>query len=255
MERHGGGFGGVAVPIFDNSEKARLAYWRQYSTPIPTALLRITGWIDESPQRRVVTEIDGEIVEVPAAANPPNVLFRLPADAPSRQRWEEYLSFLRMHQSRNASVAQLLRQQETIRDELLGEVRSIWDELFERTELARDAARRALAALAVEVPTHVGAARPRTQETRSLVHQCRRLATDYRSASRRLDIAERSVRHEREQLEHTIYPGIFSEINAFLDVQCLSTASLASDEFRRRTRQERPAPADGPLEVLSLGER
>jgi hypothetical protein len=251
MEYGRHGQSGIGIPIVDNSEKSRLAYWRRYSEPVPTELLKITGWITSSPGRMVVSRIDGKEVSVRAGDDPPNVLFRLPADAAGRRRWEDYLHFLRLHQSRLSMVKSLVDRETGRKTKLETEVGELWDELFASDQLARFAIKRAREARSAKAFPE---ALREIAQARSAVHRCRSTASSYRMAMRRLGLAEGSIGHYQERLGEVVYPGLWAEINAFLDMQCLNTASLASDEFRRHTRSGRPQPRDPLEEVLGLGD-
>jgi hypothetical protein len=249
----GHGYGGtIGIPIFDNSEKSRLAYWRQYSEPIPAELLKITGWLTNTPSRMVVSRIDGKDVSVRAGDDPPNVLFRLPADAAGKRDWEKYLHFLRLHQSRSSVVQKLVERETRRKVSLDEEVGNLWDALFEADETARFALKRAREASLGSDGEEV---RSEIARARRAVARCRSIASSYRVSVRRLRLAEGAIEHDQENLGQVVYPGLWAEINAFLDMQCLNTASLASDEFRRHTRRDRERQPEPLEEVLGLGER
>jgi hypothetical protein len=236
--------GGPGVFLTDNSEKLRLGYWQKFSTPIPADLLRITGWLSQSPDRVVVSQVGGKPVAMRAADAPPNVLFRLPDDPKSRAQWDSYLHFLRLHQSRVKLVEASVARAKTRLDAAATRQQQAWDAVFEADQLARFALDRARA------PRKAKDQKDRDgwiAQARIHIDDVRTAASTYRMELGRLHNAERAHAYYVEKLQPQILPGIWAEINAFLDMQCLTTASLASDEFRKRPRGSPRSP--GPASV------
>lgn len=242
MERRSYG-SSFLLPFGDNGEKTRLDFWRRHAEPIPVELLRITGWIDEQPSREVVFQSGARVGVARAQDKPPNVLFRVPSDGEGRREWERILFVLRLEQSRRRSVdlhLQNARRGVTAARAAEGQA---WDRLFETSEMGKDAARRALA----EAPGSRAAANA-AQELASAVEQARGEASRWRIARRHTEDATRIATYWESHSSPSIYPGLFAAINAFLDMQALSVASLASDEFKKR-------PPRGVLRTPPLEDR
>jgi len=229
------GQGGVIFPIADNSESTRLAYWRQHSQPIPTALLQITGWIDEDPERDVLVQVGHQVVAAKAKSKPTSVLFRLPEDPRGRAEWTYILTWLRREQSRRLMVKKHLDRAELAAKEARALQQHRWDNLYEIVELARDAARRARLAMPGALP-----------ELRSLVEQARAEASRWRIASRHSQDSDLLVRSWTRKSVAPVYPGISAQINAFLDVQALRVATVSSGEFMRRPGRPSARPTPPP---------
>ncbi len=49
---------------------------------------------------------------------------------------------------------------------------------------------------------------------------------------------EQRLRWLEERSHHRVFPGLFATVNAFLDIQALSAASVAIEEFRKTPRRE-----------------
>jgi hypothetical protein len=235
---HDYGRAGAGIFLTDNSEKTRLGYWQKFSTPIPAELLRTTGWLSQSPDRMVVSNVDGKAVAMRAADAPPNVLFRLPDDPKSRALWDSYLHFLRLQQSSRKLVEGSVARAKMHLDAAAAKQQAAWDLVYEADQLARFALKSARKTSdRKERAAWIAQARIHIDEARAT-------ASVYRMEAGRLRNAERAHAYYSEKLLPRIYPGIWAEINAFLDMQCLTTASLASDEFRKRTPRTRgPGPA------------
>ncbi|MGI0151838.1 MAG: hypothetical protein ACREC5_07875 [Thermoplasmata archaeon] len=82
-------------------------------------------------------------------------------------------------------------------------------------------------------------------EVEAKADEVRRLAGGLRLAQERLERVQAEVRWRRARAAPISYLGLHGEINAFLDMQALSVASLASEELRRRpSRTCFGSPAD-----------
>ena len=57
-----------------------------------------------------------------------------------------------------------------------------------------------------------------------------------RVAERRRDRLELRLKGFRDHLVPRVYPGLWARINAFLDLQALSVANVAGEEFRKAPR-------------------
>jgi hypothetical protein len=232
------------IPPADQGEKQRLAFWQKQVEAIPLELLEITGW---SSTDRIVNAPgdDGRVDVVPLSKRPRAVLFRVPHEGPARQQWELILRVLRREQSRRRLVAHEKRAEEEEQTRAREALRPIADEAAAVIDQAWAQGQHALELV------HAGAL---DAERRRELEACARalrvgvdralaLRADYRATRRRLERIERTIQHFTDRETHTVYPGLYADINAFLDLQCLDVANVASDELRRKapspTRAER----------------
>ena len=222
------------VPLIDSGERERLSFWRQHAVAIPSELLEITGWLAHAAEHEALTEAEGEVRLIAPGTRPPNVLFLVPRDGGrAYQNWEWCLNYLRMEQSRRRLVQQQVeRAKESVRtaDEELEGLRSQHEALDTRlrslAEEARDCERRGdvlhRATLLAELKLGIVSAR----ENRSA----------FRIAERHKDTARLRLEGLQDHLAPQVYPGLWARVNAFLDLQALSVANVASEEFRKVPR-------------------
>ena len=248
------------VPILDTGEQTRLDYWRMHSEALPRELLEITGWLSRDPERTVTAEVDGRIERV-RAAEASNALFRVPDVGPARELWHLYLTYLRREQANRRllelRVARATRE-ETEAAIAAGEAEKGLERARRDLEKARarlsqvtENARLTVTAL-LERARAPGAAKPtrrevsraanlvrlsnETHEVDVTAESVRRLESQQRVVVQRLERVRAHVRWLTERSSAKVYIGLWGEINAFLDLQSLSVASVASEEFRRHPR-------------------
>lgn len=222
------------VPLIASGERERLSFWRQHAVAIPSELLEITGWLAHAAEHGTLTNTGGEVRRVAPGMRPPNVLFLVPRDGGrTYQNWEWCLNYLRMEQSRRRLVQQQIEQAtERVRaaDAELERIRSQHEALDTRlrslAEGARDCERRGdvlrRATLLAELKIGIAGAR----EDRSA----------FRIAERHKDTARLRLEGLQDHLAPQVYPGLWARVNAFLDLQALSVANVASEEFRKVPR-------------------
>jgi hypothetical protein len=227
-------------PLLDSGEQTRVDYWKDRTEVLPRELLEITGWpgragegeTNPGPEREVAADQEGQRVAV-RATEARNAVFRIPLEGPVRERWQEYLGYLRKEQ-----------QNRWLKEELLAE--AVAEEKAAREELTRchEAVTKAEAELAASrtaggAPSSQGEVERRTSELR-------RRVSDRGLAQGRWERVAAEVRWRQSRAATPRYVGLHGEINAFLDLQALSVARLASEELRRR-----PRPILPPLLVES----
>lgn len=286
------------VSALEHPDSRRYAFWRTRAMPIRASLLRITGWLEEEPDREVpVVEHDhgdgrtrARWTREPSPTD--SVLFRL--DRPgTRERadWEAYFVWVRTLQDHGRLVQQKSAAAQAKIDEIdgrLAALRSEWDAAAEQAEKDHAEFQRTVSELkealkpptaglsathAVAVPAGAlglpgdspvlvdvegplqAAAPPRTPTEEQLrrIEATRKgglaLVSAWESKRKALERRFERLHAERKpfelelkrlELESTrrVYAGLFSRINAFLDVQALSTASVAIEEFRKTPRRE-----------------
>lgn len=234
------------LPITDNGEKSRLDFWRQHAEAIPADLLRITGWLDQAPDRTVFVQDGTRVERATARERPPNVLFRVPPrGSAEHRRWQDILFYLRIEKAKRESVTAHLRQAEAALKAARATQETLWAELYEVDETSRDAGRRAREDV-------TPAARTRAlQELRSGTEAARAAASRFRIARKHTLQAQRNLDYWRRNTEPTVYPGLFASVNSFLDMQALGVANIASDEFKKRPHRG-PSASGAPEELPEL---
>ncbi|MGI0151384.1 MAG: hypothetical protein ACREC5_05560, partial [Thermoplasmata archaeon] len=179
------------------------------------------------PDREVRTRTEDGAQIVRAGSRPSNVLFLVPAEGTrTYQNWEWCLGYLRLEQGRRRLVRQQVAEAEAERTSAEEEVQAIRERharLDSRLRELEDRARRAKGGgtPAELVPGLAGA---------------RENLAAYRAVLRRKETVELRLKGLRDHLVPRVYPGLWGRINAFLDLQALSVASVAGEEFRKFPR-------------------
>ncbi len=234
MVRDDPSVGFSSVSLVDSGERKRLSFWRQHAMVLPAELLEITGWLGFDPEREVLTGTAKGIRGVPAGSKPANVLFLVPPEGTRAYRnWEWCLGYLRLEQSRRRLVRQRVLEAESELEGVEVELREIRD----RHE-GLDAQLRAIAERYSREPK-AGAPSTRAIPPAELVEgvvEARANLAAYRVARRRRANAQLRAQGLRDHLAPRVYPGLWARINAFLDLQALSVASVAGEEFRKVPR-------------------
>ena len=255
-----------AVPSVEHPDESRFAFWKPHATPIQVELLRLTGWLsDEMDREVVVPDAEGEEVVHDASGRPvrvsltrkpsssQNVLFRLEKPGTKeRADWEWYFLLVRRVQVHG----RLLRQKVT---ETNGELAKIDERIIELHAEKERLAVRAESEVAafrqkvkrLERAARVGLAKHRKPAPNgpyarlaAMVPEGKALAEKWAETTRELAARTEIALHERAPVarrlewlarrsDRHIFAGLFSVINAFLDVQALSAASVAIEEFRK----------------------
>lgn len=227
-------------PLLDSGEQTRVDYWKDRTEVLPRELLEITGWLgradegrgERDPEREVTAEQEGQRMAV-RAREARNAVFRVPLEGPVRERWQQYLAYLRMEQ-----------QNRWLKEELLAE--AVAEEKAAQAELARcDKALKENEAGWAAAKTAQGAA-IESGEVERKASEVRRLDSERRLAKDRWERLQVEARWRRSRAATPRYVGLHGEINAFLDLQALSVARVASEELRRR-----PLPAPRPILIES----
>ena len=260
-----------AAPGAEPPDESRFAFWKPHATPIQVELLRLTGWLsDEMDREVVVPDAEGQEVVHDSFGKPvratltrkpsssQNVLFRLEKPGTKeRADWEWYFLLVRRVQAHGRLVQQKVA-------ETSAELAKIGQRIVElQAEKER---------LAVLAETEVAAYRKRVKKLEraaraglakhrkpapngpyarlaAMVPEGRALAEKWADVSR--ELAGRTERALQERVpvarrlewlarrsDHHIFAGLFSVINAFLDVQALSAASVAIEEFRKTPQHD-----------------
>ena len=226
--------GSRPIPYIDNGERQRLSFWRDNSTPIPSDLLEISGWLGEDPSRWVVTRGLGGDRSVAAGTGPANVVFIIDRkDAQALWSWKDCLFRLRLEQGRRRKVKEQVGEAEAAlrkADAELDRLREEHAALRERLLVVEPRARRELARGHPAAPGG-----PRTQ-LRDGVDEARRQRETFHVAERHRDTIQLRLDGLRDHETHRVYPGYWAVINSFLDLQALLTARVASEELKRAPR-------------------
>lgn len=248
------------VPFIDTGEQTRLEYWKEHSAALPRELLEITGWLSQEPERTISSEVDGRIERV-RAADATNALFRVPDAGPARELWHLYLTYLRREQAnRRLLDLRLVRatRAQTDAQAAVEEARAGLERARRDLERARSRVSEATEKARLTVTTLLerartpGADKPTRAEVTKAAHlvqlshethdvevaseAVRHLESQMRVLDQRLQRACGRVRWQADRGAAKVYIGLWGEINAFLDLQALSVASVASEEFRRHPR-------------------
>ncbi|MGH9030411.1 MAG: hypothetical protein ACRDV4_12455, partial [Acidimicrobiales bacterium] len=222
------------VPLIDSGERERLSFWRQHAVAIPSELLEITGWLTRAVDREALTEEEGDVQPVAPGSRPSNVLFLVPQEGTRAfQSWEWCLCYLRMEQSRRRLVQrQVERAKASLEaaDAELANLRTRHKDLDSGLRPLADEAHRS-----VQQGDELAAARL-TIRLRSGLAEVRANLASYRGVERRCETARLRLEGLRDHLVPQVYPGLWARVNAFLDLQALSVANIASEEFRKVPR-------------------
>ena len=221
-------------PPVDGGEKERLSFWRHHAVAIQSDLLEITGWLGFDPERAVLTRTGGDVQAVTTGSKPSNVLFLVPPEGTrAYQNWEWCLGYLRLEQSRRwlvrQHVAEAKAELKSAEEELEG-VRQRHGDLDARLREAEPRAR-----AEVEGGRQPSPAGPYARLVEGVAEARENLAA-YRAAERRRDRLRLRLAGLLDHLAPRVYPGLWARINAFLDLQALSVASVAGEEFRKVPR-------------------
>jgi hypothetical protein len=222
------------VPLIDSGERERLSFWRQHAAAIPAELLEITGWLTQATERGALTDADGNIHRVVAGSRPSNVLFLVPQEGSRAYRnWEWCLNYLRIEQGRRRLLQQQVERAEAsvkAADAELEELRSRHQELDTRLRRLADEPREPIRR------EDKCEQNPKLDELRFGLAEARGNQTACRVAERRRETARLRLEGLRDHLAPQVYPGLWARVNAFLDLQALSVANVASEEFRKTPR-------------------
>jgi len=220
--------------LIDSGERKRLAFWRQHAMALQSDLLEITGWLGFDPEREVLTRTPRGARVVPAESRPANVLFLVPPEGTrAYQNWEWCLGYLRLEQSRRWLVRQQVIEAEAELESAEAELREVRDRherLDARLRIIAERCRREVKY--GPAPLSSGSRLELVQglaDARVNLEACR-------VAERRRDRLELRRKGLRDHLVPRVYPGLWARINAFLDLQALSVASVAGEEFRKVPR-------------------
>jgi hypothetical protein len=223
-----------SVPLLDSGERERLSFWRQHAVAIPAELLEITGWLSHAAERGALTETGGEAQPVSPGSRPSNVLFLVPPEGSrAYQNWEWCLNYLRTEQGRRRLVQQQIERAEAslrTAEEELHALRTAHEELDNRLRLLADETREG---------HHRGDGIHRDRrmaELRLGLAQARENLSSSRLLERRRETSRLRLQGLQDHLEPQVYPGLWGRVNAFLDLQALSVASVAGEEFRKVPR-------------------
>ena len=252
-----------APAITLSPEGERYGFWQPHATPIQASLLRLTGWLDEDPEREVlvVDNAEGRSFRATAAGTvspSQRVLFRIEKPG-TRERadFETYFVIVRKLQSAERLKHQMYAKAQAKLAEVDARIVALRKEkdriadaeTASRAELMAKARRLARAAKA-------GIARGSKPSPNGPYTKLLKLREEaIKDRERRLAVARgiagrfEALRYERSPFEQElrlydpkkppqIYVGLFAQINAFLDVQALSAASIAIEEFRKTPRHE-----------------
>ncbi len=222
------------IPVIDNGERERLSFWRRHAVAIQSDLLEITGWLNRAPERDVLTDSGGAVQVVKAGASPANVLFRIPREGTrAYQNWDWCLGYLRMEQSRRRLVQQQIEETQLAlsraEDELLASCHRHQHLDTHLRALAEKAHR------AVERGSRPSRHGPYARLQEGLV-EARANDAVSRVQERHRDTVRLRLEGLRDHLVPRVYPGLWARVNAFLDLQALSVANVASEEFRKIPR-------------------
>ena len=222
------------LPLLDSGERERLSFWRNHAVAIQSELLEITGWLSQAGDRRVLTDATGHVQAVPASSGPANVLFLVPREGTrTYQNWEWCLGYLRLEQSRRRLVRQQVEEAETAvkaAEAELERIRHRQEELDARLRETEPRARGEV--VGGQPPSPTG---PYAQLVEGVAEARENLAA-FRSAGRRRDRLRLRLEGLRDHLVPRVYLGLWARVNAFLDLQALSVANVASEEFRKVPR-------------------
>ena len=222
------------LPLLDSGERERLSFWRQHAVAIPAELLEITGWLSQAAERGALTETNGEAQPVHPGSRPSNVLFLVPPEGSrAYQNWEWCLNYLRTEQGRRRLVQQQIARAESsvsAAEEELNTLRTGHDDLDDRLRPLADEARNDY-----RRGDRIACDREMAELRLGLVRARENLASA-RLLERRRETARLRLQGLRDHLEPQVYPGLWGRVNAFLDLQALSVASVAGEEFRKVPR-------------------
>lgn len=259
------------VPMFDYPDRQRYAFWRPHATPIQASLLRLTGWLEEEADREVLVERgDGTLVTHSSEGKPlralvtrsvapaDKVLFRLERPG-TRERadWESYFIAVRKIQGHNRLVQQKIAEADRdlarndarileLTQERDAKARAAEAEAAEFQERMRGLEKRARAALARgSKPSPTGPYRQLEAMRAEGSALSEKWAEARRGIAARFDALQKErvpIQQRREwydlRVGRRVYPGLYGIVNAFLDVQALSAASIAVEEFRKTPRHD-----------------
>ncbi len=222
------------IPLIDSGERERLSFWRQHAVAIPTELLEITGWLAQAIERGALTDAGGDVHQVVAGLRPSNVLFLVPQEGSrAYQNWEWCLNYLRIEQGRRRLLQQQVKRAEAAVNAAEAELeglRSRHHELDTRLRRLADEARESVQRECGSEET------PKLVQLRFGLAEARGNQDASRAAERRRETARLRLEGLRDHLEPHVYPGLWAKVNAFLDLQALSVANVASEEFRKVPR-------------------
>ena len=222
------------MPVVDNGERERLSFWRRHAVAIQSDLLEITGWLNRAPERDVLTDSGGAVQVVKAGTGPANVLFRIPREGTrAYQNWDWCLGYLRIEQSRRRLVLQQVEETERALHSAEGELQEIGDRHQQLDTRLRALAKRAQRA--VERGSRPSRHGPYAQLREGIV-EARANDVVSRAAERHRDTIRLRLEGLRDHHVPRVYPGLWARVNAFLDLQALSVANVASEEFRKVPR-------------------
>ena len=223
---------GGPFAVLESPEKHRFAFWKDHATPLPRELLELTRWLSSDPGRVVPEQGTDGAVRLTAASAASNVLFLKPERGPAAALWERVLVLLRTikaNQERIDYMAAEARQRLSEVDDRLREVaarveesRPQWKEMYRRARAGRKAGHK---------PSRTGPAAQLRAELEKLRETQRRFET----LEQERVVAARRVKFLEGEKASSLRPrpGLWGQINAFLDLQVLSAASVASEEFRK----------------------
>lgn len=252
-------------------DESRFAFWRPHAAPIQAALLRLTGWIEEDVERELlVASADGPLVAHSAEGRPiratvsrrpapsDGVLFRLEKPG-TRERadWETYFVWVRLLQGHDRLVnqgrieayksladvdARILSLSEE-KDRVAEAETTSRADLMSRAKILRRLAKAGISRGSKPSPTGPYARLRKLTEEAAADRAARvAVARDIAARFENLGFERASIEQQLRSLElrasRRVYAGLFGQINAFLDVQALSAASIAIEEFRKTPRRE-----------------
>jgi chromosome segregation ATPase len=162
------------------------------------------------------------------------VLFLVPPEGSrAYQNWEWCLNYLRTEQGRRRLVQQQVERAEARLKSVEGELnalRTAHEELDTRLRRLADEVRGA---------HHLGDGIQRDRQVAKLrlgLARARENLSSSRLLERRRETFRLRLQGLRDHLEPQVYPGLWGRVNAFLDLQALSVASVAGEEFRKVPR-------------------
>ena len=223
-----------ATSLVDSGERKRLSFWQQHAMALQSDLLEITGWLGFDPEREVFTETGTGLRVVTAGSKPANVLFLVPPEGTRTYRdWEWCLRYLRLEQSRRWLVRQRAHEAQRELEDAereLKEIRARHEQLEGPLREVAEKARQASRERSAPGPSELA------RELAEGLAQARANLEAHRLAERRRDRLGLRLQGLRDHLVPRVYPGLWSRINAFLDLQALTVASVAGEEFRKTPR-------------------
>ncbi|MHB8430192.1 MAG: hypothetical protein ACYDDZ_06630 [Acidimicrobiales bacterium] len=222
------------MPLIDTGERERLSFWRRHAVAIQSDLLEITGWLNHATERDLLTRTEAGDVSVPPGSRPSNVLFLVPREGTrAYQNWEWCLGYLRTEQNRRRLVQQHVNEAQKrleAADVKTDNLRLEFLAVRTRLEDLADRSRKGVAR-----GSHPSPNGPLTH-LRSGMGEARATLSAFRAAERHRETIRLQLDGLNDHLVPRVYPGLWARVNAFLDLQALSVASVASGEFRKVPR-------------------